>query len=129
MAQSTDELALIILAAIAGEQNRKSADLRGRRQLGVLAKQLIRRHHWQELDFLQGWGLIMSEKLAEVQQHDDGFYPMVTEAGRAFMERAQGNIYASATRQRLIEGRQLLFIIILVVMLLRVAYIVWSAVH
>ncbi len=129
MALSTDEVALIILVAVAAEQNHHPGDTRGRRTLGTLTKQLMQRHHWQELDFLQGWGLIMSDKLAEVQEHEGGFYPCVTEAGRAFIEEQQVIINKAANRGLLLSGRDWLYIILLGVVLVRFAMILWYVDH
>ncbi len=127
MALSSEEVALIILVAVDAEQNRNPADVRGRRPLGVLTKQLIQRHHWQELDFLQGWGLVISEKLAEVQEHEGNFYPTLTNTGRAFIEEQQVNIYKAANRRPLFESRHWPYVILLVLMAIRFGLILWEA--
>jgi hypothetical protein len=127
MAFSTEEIALVILVALQAEQNRPPTDVRGRRPLGVLTRQLMDRHDWQELDFLQGWGLITSEKLAEVQQHGGAYYPCLTDAGRTFIDRQQDTIYKAANRAPLFDDRQWLFIIALVMLVVRLAVVLWKS--
>ncbi len=129
MPVSTEEAALVILAAVAAEQNRRSADVRGRRTLGVLTKNLMELHHWEELEFLQGWGLIQSEKLAIVEEHEGAYYPVVTKEGREFMELQQDIINRAANRAPLLSGDQLSFIIKLVVIALILGYMFWKADH
>ncbi len=127
MAESTDEVALIILAALQAEQNRRPDDVRGRRPLGDFTKQLMEQHDWGEMDFLQGWGLIMSEKLAEVHPREGGFYANITEAGRAFMDEQQAKADRAFNKQPLFTSRQIVFIMFMVVLLVRVGILLWKA--
>jgi hypothetical protein len=127
MAQSTDEIALIILVAVQAEQNREPKEVRRRLPLGVLTKQIMLRHGWQVLEFLQGWGLITTEKLAEVKQVESDFYPGLTEAGRNFILDRQADNTRWAPRPVLLSGRDWLFVAGLVGMLLRFAYVLWKA--
>jgi hypothetical protein len=129
VALSTDQVAHVILATIAAEQNRRSTDFRGRRTLGILTKDIMARHHWAELEFLQGWGLLQSEKLVEVQERDGAYYPMVTEAGREFMEAKQDVINRAANRAPLLSGDHLAFVIKLLVIAAIMAYMFWKANH
>lgn len=126
---STEEVALVILAAIAAEQNRRPTDMRGRQPLGILTKQLMTRHHWEELEFLQGWGLIQSEKLADVLQQEGAYYPCLTAAGREFMEQQQDKINRAANRAPLLSGDQLAFVIRLLAIATILAYMFWKANH
>ncbi|HTB63017.1 MAG TPA: hypothetical protein VK737_05455 [Opitutales bacterium] len=121
MAHTTEEIAQKILEALQDEQDCSPRNVRYRKPLGVLSKELMARYHWTELEFLQGWGLIQSEKLIDGQQLPEGFFAQPTEAGRDFIRDQQpGHSWE-------LGKRELFFVVGLIFIVIRFAIILWKA--
>jgi hypothetical protein len=101
MPHSTEDVALKILEALQKELTHEPKDVLMRKPLGTLTKELMEKHKWQELDFLQAWGFVMKNRYAKGEQLHGGFYAQPTAAGREFIKEHYPERYPVKNRRPL----------------------------